>query len=469
MNDRPDYATASEVESRLKELRDRLERMDEQHRHERFPDSVRAEWNGLVGERKALEQQLAEMHTRREYLESIDPNDPERTENSDRRFEQRNMALVNGDRGRSEALRCNERASFLPERAREHMERMLRDEKEPESQLVSYTRATSDRGYFRAYAKWFNDPQQGPVTWTQPERDAVSRVKEVARAMNLGTGSQGGFLVPYELDPNIVITAAYKDPMREISRVVTTALNTKKYVTSAGATSSWDPESTEVSDDTPTLAQPSIDCKKAMTFIPVSFELFEDSAIAQEVANLFADSKAQHESLSFTLSQTNGPVGLVSAIVAAGGAQVIATGTNAVAAADAYNNQNGLAARWRQNAKWMCNLAITNAFRQLPKSASVAESIVDDSGPQPKMLGWTIHENSNMDGSLSAAAADYSLISGDFKQYVIQDRVGASTEVVPVLVGANRRPTGERGFLQHWRVGADALVPSAFQLTNWSG
>jgi len=52
-----------------------------------------------------------------------------------------------------------------------------------------------------------------------------------------------------------------------------------------------------------------------------------------------------------------------------------------------------------------------------------------------------------MDGTLNAATADYALISGDFQQYVILDRVGATIEFIPHLFGATgRRPTGQPGF-----------------------
>jgi HK97 family phage major capsid protein len=226
----------------------------------------------------------------------------------------------------------------------------------------------------------------------------------------------------------------------------------------------------EVSDDSPVLAQPTITCKKAATFVPVSFELYEDSDIAAQIGRVFAESKAQHESLSFTLTQTNGPVGLVSAIVAAGGASVIATGTNALAAADVYNAQATLPARYRANASWMAHASTINGYRQLPKATNIQESLVDDSGDRPRMVGVPLYENSNMDGVLNAAAADYALLIGDFKQYAIVDRIGATIELVPHLFGASaRRPTGQRGFYQHWRVGADALVTGAFVLVNYSG
>jgi HK97 family phage major capsid protein len=112
-----------------------------------------------------------------------------------------------------------------------------------------------------------------------------------------------------------------------------------------------------------------------------------------------------------------GPVGLVSAVIAGGTVQ--ATATNVFAASDVYTNAAALPARWRSNASWMANGAVVNSERQLPVGTNVQQSLVDSSTTPPKLLDWPIHENSNMDGVLNAAAADYVLLSGDFKQYVI--------------------------------------------------
>jgi HK97 family phage major capsid protein len=138
-----------------------------------------------------------------------------------------------------------------------------------------------------------------------------------------------------------------------------------------------------------------------------------------------------------------------------------------LAQADLYNNQAALPARWRPRAKWMMNLSILNGYRQLPQATGLNYSIVNDDGPRPKILGWEVRENSSMDGSLGAGA-DYTVLSGDFRQYVIVDRLGTSIIPVPVAIGAARRPTGEMGWYLHWRSGGDVLVADAFRLTNHS-
>jgi HK97 family phage major capsid protein len=184
---------------------------------------------------------------------------------------------------------------------------------------------------------------------------------------------------------------------------------------------------------------------------------------------VFADSKAAEEARVFTTGNgTTEPKGLITALVAAGGSTVIATGTNVLAQGDLYANQAALPARWRQNAKWMMNLTILNGYRQLPQATGLNFSVVNDDGALPTALGWPIYENSAMDPTLSGAAADYLVLSGDFQQFAILDRVGTTIEVIPQLFGANRRPTGQRGFLMHWRVGSDLLIADAFRLSNFS-
>lgn len=116
----------------------------------------------------------------------------------------------------------------------------------------------------------------------------------------------------------------------------------------------------------------------------------------------------------------------------------------------------------------LANLSIINQGRQLVAGSGLTTSVVDDSTTPPRMLGWQLHENSLMDGEFTSTANDYVLLSGDFSQFAIVDRIGATVEHLPLLVGANRRPTGERVWFMYWRTGADVLIPDAFRLTNYS-
>jgi HK97 family phage major capsid protein len=256
-------------------------------------------------------------------------------------------------------------------------------------------------------------------------------------------------------------------PLRQIARVATTAFNEKRFVTSTGVTAHWDPEETESTDDSPTLLQPAIVCKKGAADVVVSYELFEDSDIAQQIGGVLADAKAVREAAAFTITETNGPTGIITALVAAGGSTVIATGTNVLAQGDLYANQAALPARWQPNAKWMLPLPILNGYRQLRQATGLNYSIVNDSTSPPTILGWPAYVNSNMDSTLTGAAADYLVLSGDFEQFAIVDRIGTTIEALPGY-GANRRPTGQKHFYMHWRTGSGVLVADAFRLSNFS-
>ena len=45
--------------------------------------------------------------------------------------------------------------------------------------------------------------------------------------------------------------------------------------------------------------------------------------------------------------------------------------------------------------------------------------------------------------------------------FIVVDRVGMRIELVPHLVGTNRRPTGQRGLFAYWRVGSGVLAANA--------
>jgi HK97 family phage major capsid protein len=56
------------------------------------------------------------------------------------------------------------------------------------------------------------------------------------------------------------------------------------------------------------------------------------------------------------------------------------------------------------------------------------------------------------------------MLAGDFKQFVIGDRLGFTLELVPHLFGPTSRfPTGQRGLLAIWRTGSAVVVPNGLR------
>ncbi|MFE0132050.1 phage major capsid protein [Streptomyces sp. NPDC059037] len=370
---------------------------------------------------------------------------------------------------RDQALRVLDRAAHAPDHARHLVAGLLdRADGTELDHLARWTAATADPLYESAVGKLFRDPAHGHREFTAPEVAAFQRAKTVQRAMSL-TDSAGGFMVPFTLDPSIILTnTGSANPLRRLARVVTTATDSWSGITSAGVIAHWDPEATETTDDSPTVAQPTITPYKGVAFVSASFEIAADSNIGEQLGEVITDAFDNLETQAFTLGTGSGqPRGIITAVSAVPGSVVTDAGT-AYATGQPYAVQNALPPRWRPRAQWMANLSVVNGYRQVIKGTGMTESVIDDSGEMPRLLGWQLNENSAMDGTITGSAADYLLLAGDFRQFAIVDRIGTTIEYVPHLFGANRRPTGQRGWYAYKRTGSDVLVPDAFRLLNLS-
>ncbi|MGP3684149.1 phage major capsid protein [Streptomyces sp. IBSNAI002] len=320
--------------------------------------------------------------------------------------------------------------------------------------------ATSSPEYMRAWSKM----AAGKGHMITPEEQ-----RALERAMSL-TDSAGGYLVPFQLDPTVIITSnGSANFMRTVARQVVATGDVWNGVSSGAVSWSWDAEAAQVSDDSTTFAQPTVPVHKAAGFVPISIEALEDEAnVTQEVARLLAFGRDTLEAAAFITGSGSGqPTGIITAL--AGGSSVVSpTTVETFAAADVYKVDGALPARYRQGASWMANRAIYNLIRQFDTQggAQLWERIGAD--VPPMLLGRRALESEDMDGAFSAAATadNFLLLYGDFSNYVIADRIGMTVEFLPHLVGANQRPTGQRGWYAYYRVGADSVNDAAFRVLN---
>jgi HK97 family phage major capsid protein len=328
--------------------------------------------------------------------------------------------------------------------------------------------ALGDDDYLRAFCKLMADPDRGHLMWDGKEHQAFRRVQELrgeTRAMG-ETDTAGGFMIPLTLDPSILLTSAGSiNPLRQISRVVQIATDSWNGVTSAGVTAHWLDEAAEVSDDSPSLAQPHIPVYKAAAFIPFSFEIQQDAInFVPEIAKLLTDGLDQLNATAYTTgSGTGQPTGLITSLV--GGSSSVATATaDTLVAGDVYGLQNALPPRFQAGARWAANLSILNTWRQF-QTVNGSLTFPALQNDPPTLLGRPVHEISNMDGTLGGGAGnDYVALYGDFSNFVIVDRWPSSLEIIPHLFGANRRPTGQRGAFLYARTGSDSANDNAFRM-----
>ncbi len=313
--------------------------------------------------------------------------------------------------------------------------------------------------YVRAFYKYLSAPQR------------LGTDAEMQRALSEGTTTAGGFMVPPFLDPAIILTnAGISNPFRGISTIKTITTQTWKGVTSAGVTAEWTAEAAEMTDASPTLLQPSISPVRADAYIQASFEMLDDTDIASELAMLFADARDRLEGAAFaTGTGSTQPTGIVTSLNVTTNSKVATSTNGAFGAIDVFALDNSLPQRWRANASWLSNKSIYNLVRQfaIGTGALIGSFWVDFGGARPSsLIGYPVYESSAMLSSLSAATAsvDNIMVVGDFRQFYIVDRIGMSVAYNPMVLGSNRRPTGEVGWAAWWRVGAQTVNADAFRV-----
>lgn len=290
-------------------------------------------------------------------------------------------------------------------------------------------------------------------------------IEMIQRAALSLTNANGGYLVPFTLDPTIILTNnGSANPYRQISNVKRTATNTWNGVASTGMNAAWLAEAGVVADASPTFSNIVITPQKGSAWVFGSYELLEDSDFEMELPGLLADAKDRLEEAAFaTGTGTGQPKGIITAATTVYTAAD--TTGHVIAIADVYGIQAALPARFRRNASWVASISAINRFRQLDTAGGSSYWTNLGQGQPERLLGGGIFESTTVAAYTGAAAGQLVAAYGDFKQYAIVDRIGMSVMYEPMIKDqATARPTGQGGWFAFWRVGADALVPGAFRV-----
>jgi HK97 family phage major capsid protein len=280
------------------------------------------------------------------------------------------------------------------------------------------------------------------------------------------TDANGGYLVPFTLDPTIILTnSGIQGSIRSISTNKTIATNDWNGVTSAGVTAEWLGEGTQADDKTPTFGQPTITPKKAAAWVFGSYEVLADSGFASDLQMLLADAKVRLEEAAFATGNTGAsiPRGVVAAVAAITASIVSSATITSFVAGDVYRVADALRPRDASQASWIANKTIYSKIRQMDTAGGSAFWANMGMGVPNELLGQPQYECSTM-GSVITTSANI-LLAGNFKQYYVVDRIGMSVLYEPMVKSTNaNRPTGQAGWFAFWRVGADVVDPDAFRL-----
>ena len=283
----------------------------------------------------------------------------------------------------------------------------------------------------------------------------------VTNALQVGTDSEGGYLVPDEYERTLVEALEEENIFRQMAKVIKTSSGDRKIpVVASKGTASWIDEEGAYPESDDSFGQVSIGAYKLGTMIKVSEELLNDSVfdlqsyISREFARRIG---AKEEEAFFTGDGKGKPLGV---LAATGGAEtgVTAASATAVTADELMDLYYSLKSPYRKKSVWVLNDSTIKAIRKLKdNNGQYLWQPALTAGAPDMILGRPIKTSAYMP---AIAAGAKTIAFGDFSYYWIADRQGRSFKRLNELFAA----TGQVGFLASQRVDGKMILAEAVKV-----
>ncbi len=284
---------------------------------------------------------------------------------------------------------------------------------------------------------------------------------EVMNALQVGTDSEGGYLVPDEFERTLVEALEEQNIFRTLAHVIQTSSGDRKIpVVASKGSASWVDEEGAIPESDDSFGQVSIGAYKLGTMIKVSEELLNDSVfdleayISREFARRIG---SKEEEAFFTGDGTGKPLGV---LAETGGAEVGVTAAAAAAftADEIFDLFYSLKAPYRRNAVFVMNDASVKALRKLKdNNGQYLWQPSLTAGAPDTLLNRPVYTSAFMP---APAAGAKSVLFGDLSYYWVADRQGRSFR----RLGELYAPTGQVGFLATQRVDGRLILPEAVKV-----
>ena len=282
--------------------------------------------------------------------------------------------------------------------------------------------------------------------WNAMRSKSVSH--EVLNALQVGTDSEGGYLVPDEYERTLIEALEDQNIFRQLAHVIHTSSGDRKIpVVASKGTASWIDEEAQYPESDDAFGQVSIGAYKLATMIKISEELLNDSVfdmpayIAKEFARRIG---AAEEEAFFTGNGTGKPLGI---LAATGGAEtgVTAAAADKITMDEVIDLFYSLRAPYRRNAVFIMNDATVKALRKLKDGQGQylwQPSIT--AGTPDTILNRPVYTSGFMP---TLATGNKTILFGDLGYYWVA-----------------YAPTGQVGFLASQRVDGKLILPEAVKV-----
>lgn len=284
---------------------------------------------------------------------------------------------------------------------------------------------------------------------------------DVQNALQIGTDSEGGYLVPDEFERTLIEALEEENIFRTLAKVITTSSGDRKIpVVASKGSASWVDEEGPIPESDDAFTQVSIGAYKLATMIKVSEELLNDSVFNLEtyIANEFARRIGAKEEEAFFIGDGTGkPTGIFNAT---GGASlgITAASATAITVDEVMDLFYSLKSPYRKKAVFIMNDATVKAIRKLKDGNGQYLWQPSIAAGQPDTILNRPVKTSAFVPTIAAAAK--TIAFGDFSYYWVADRQGRSFQRLNELFAA----TGQVGFKGTQRVDGKLILAEAIKV-----
>ena len=255
------------------------------------------------------------------------------------------------------------------------------------------------------------------------------------RALQEGTNSEGGYLVPDQWASELQQARQEANIMRQIARVITTESGTFNLPTvSSEGSAAWTQEENAFTESDSSFGNVTFSAYKAGTIMKITEELLQDNSfnLTSYITQEFGRRIGTLEEAAFVDGNgSNKPTGVVNGSTAG----VTAASATAITAAELIDLFHSLAPQYRPFASWLMKDDTIKLVRKLVDSNGqyIWQPGLQASQPDT-LLGRPVYASSSMPGPTTG---NKSVLFGDMSYYWIADRAGFSMQRLDELYAAN--------------------------------
>lgn len=281
---------------------------------------------------------------------------------------------------------------------------------------------------------------------------------EKLAALQVGTDSEGGYIVPESFETKIVEILQDVNPFRSVANVIRTASDRNIPVESSIGSFAYVAEEGAYGLSDPAFSRVVLGAHKSGGIIKVSEELLQDAFFNLEtyLSNVAGRRFANLEEASFcTGDGSSAPQGLFNPTYSNNVTGAVSA-TAAITSDDLIDVFHSLGRQYRSNATWLMN---DDAVKLIRKLKDQDDQYLWQPGLQAGQPDTILGRPVIVSTQATAPAADAkSVIFGDMQYYTIADRAGISAQKLNELYAAN----GQVGYKFTARNDAKVILNEAF-------